>query len=217
MILGAFIVVIIGLGTVFYYGSLSKSEPVQPSTSGSEASKPDVGIVDETSSDLSDLITMDPTEVDNTNLPVTPTYKLHLTGSAQRVDISQYHLTVNGLVDTPLSISYNELLMYPSVTEVVLLICPYVFADNAEWTGIPVASILDEAGVSPNASTVIFYSVDGYQSSLNIREAQKDGVFLAYMVNGQTLPAEHGYPLRLVVTGRYGANWVKWLERIEVR
>ena len=76
--------------------------------------------------------------------------------------------------------------------------------------------LLDEAGVKPNASKVVYYSIDGYQASLTIEEALVDEVFLAYNVNGQTLPPEHGYPLRLVVKGYYGANWVKWLERIEV-
>ena len=70
--------------------------------------------------------------------------------------------------------------------------------------------------MKPNASKVVFYSIDGYQASLTIEEALVDEVFLAYNVNGQTLPPEHGYPLRLVVKGHYGANWVKWLERIEV-
>lgn len=215
LVLCVLIVVIIALSTVFYFGSVSKSKPDKPSSSGSEILKPDGGLI-EISSGFSDLVTMNPAEVDNSNLPVTPTYKLHLTGSAHRVDITQYRLIVNGLVETPLSVSYDELLQYPSVTRVVLLICPYVFADNAEWTGVPVSRLLDEAGVKPNASKVVFYSIDGYQASLTIEEALVDEVFLAYNVNGQTLPPEHGYPLRLVVKGYYGANWVKWLERIEV-
>ena len=51
---------------------------------------------------------------------------------------------------------------------------------------------------------------------LPLEKALSEGVFLAYAVNDQILPKEHGYPLRLVVTGEYGASWVKWVERIEV-
>lgn len=72
-----------------------------------------------------------------------------------------------------------------------------------------------EGGVKPEASEVTFYAIDGYSETLSLEEAQQEGVLLAYAVNGQTLPTEHGYPLRLVVKGKYGAYWVKWMERIE--
>ena len=168
---------------------------------------------------LDDLIYKNPADIDNTNLPITPVDKLGITGpsAAPEVDISEYRLTVDGLVTNPLSLTYEELLAYPSVSEVVLLICPWVFADNAGWTGVPVATILAAAGINPEASEVHLYALDGYSVSLPLETAQKEGVFLAYSVNGQTLPAIHGYPLRLVVKGQYGYNWIKWVERIEVR
>jgi sulfoxide reductase catalytic subunit YedY len=57
---------------------------------------------------------------------------------------------------------------------------------------------------------------DGYSQTLSLEDATADRVFLAHEVNGETLPAEHGYPLRLVVRHQYGSKWVKWVERIEV-
>lgn len=167
--------------------------------------------------DLPNLIYSNPAEVDNSNLPITPVEKLGVTGMAPEVNITEYQLTVDGLVETPLTLTYEALLAYPTVTEVVLLICPGFFADNAEWTGVPVTTILAEAGIKPEASKVTFYAVDGYHTELSIKDVQREGVFLAHTVNRQVLPPQHGYPLRLVVKGEYGANWVKWVERIEVR
>jgi DMSO/TMAO reductase YedYZ molybdopterin-dependent catalytic subunit len=154
--------------------------------------------------------------VDNSDLPITPVEELNTTGTPVELDINTYRLTVEGLVENPLSLSYEEITAYPNVTEVVLLICPGVFYDNAEWTGAPVADILRQAKVKPEAEKVYFEAAGGYRQILTIEEAMSDGVFLAYEVNGQPLPLEHGYPFRLVVRGKYGSRWVKWLTRIEV-
>jgi len=157
-----------------------------------------------------------PSDLDNTLLPITPIEDLHPTGRPVEVAIDEYRLVIDGLVEQPLSLTYEELLSRPQVSEVVLLICPGVFWDNAEWTGTPLAPLLEEAGLQEGAKTVKFHALDGYQSSLSLEEALADGVFLAYQVNGETLPPEHGFPLRLVARGQFGGRWVKWLERIEV-
>lgn len=163
-----------------------------------------------------DIEYLHPSEVDNTTLPITPVEDLHRTGRPQEYDIGTYRLLVEGLVEKPLSLSYEDLLSRPQVSEEVLLICPGFFWDNAVWTGTPLSLILEEAGVSPSASQVRLEGGGGYAQTLSLEEAMADGVFLAYQVNGQTLPAEHGYPIRLVARHQYGSRWVKWLERIEV-
>ena len=136
---------------------------------------------------------------------------------APEVDIVEYRLIVDGLVDTPLTLTYEEVMEYPTVTEVVRLFCPDWFIDYAEWTGVPVSTLLAESSVKPEASQVVFHALDGYRATLLIEEVQGDGVFLAHTVNGEILPAAHGYPLRLVVRDSDGNKWVKWLERIEVK
>jgi len=130
--------------------------------------------------------------------------------------MADYRLTVDGLVEKPLTLTYDDIVASPSVTEVVLLICPLTFVDNAEWTGVPVSTLLAEAGLKSGATKVEFQALDGYQNVLTLEDVQKDGVFLAYKVDGQLLPLEHGYPLRLVAEGQYGSNWVKWITHIEV-
>lgn len=156
-----------------------------------------------------------PSDVDNSTLPITAVEDLHSTGRPQEYDINTYRLVVDGLVQNSLSLSYKDILARPQVTELVLLTCPGFFWDNAEWTGTPLSLILEEAGPLPDAAEVRFVS-GSYSITLSLEEATADGVFLAYEVNGETLPVEHGYPLRLVARHQYGSKWVKWVEHIEV-
>jgi DMSO/TMAO reductase YedYZ molybdopterin-dependent catalytic subunit len=172
--------------------------------------------------DLQKLVNMDPAEVDNSNLPITPVDALHTTIPERiDVDMASYTLVVDGLVSNQLELTYTDILAYPQISDVVLLICPGFFADNAEWTGVSVASLLAEAQTMPAATTVTFYGLDVsydtyYRQTLPLDTVKQDGLVIAYQVNGQDLPPEHGYPLRLVVKGGKGFTWVKWLWRIEV-
>ena len=94
---------------------------------------------------------------------------------------------------------------------------------TAEWGGTPLSPLLEEAGVPDGTVEVLFTGLDrgidggieqAYQRSLTLDEAMRDDVLLACEMNGQPLPAQHGFPLRLVVPGWYGMTSVKWLERI---
>jgi DMSO/TMAO reductase YedYZ molybdopterin-dependent catalytic subunit len=96
---------------------------------------------------------------------------------------------------------------------------------TAEWTGVPLAALLAEAGVSDDAVEVVFTGLDRgveggveqlYERSLGLEDARRDDVLLAYACNGAPLLPQHGFPLRLVVPGWYGMTSVKWLERITV-
>ena len=158
---------------------------------------------------------------------VTSTEDLNITGQPPELDIEAYRLEVEGLVETPLSLTYEDVLAYPTVTGVVLLVCPGVFQDNAEWTGIPVWALLEEAGIKAEATEVVFQAIVStapdsgasvhYSSRIPLEEiVQNDGIFLAHTVNGETLPMEHGYPIRLVAKDRFGYDWVKWVERVVV-
>jgi DMSO/TMAO reductase YedYZ molybdopterin-dependent catalytic subunit len=151
--------------------------------------------------------------------PLTPVEKLGLTGTPIEVDVQTYRLVVDGLVEHPLSLSYDELLAYPAVSRILKLDCPGVFVDYAEWTGPLVRTLLQEAGLKPEAAAIEF-SEGGdypYSKTLALEDALRDDTLLAYKVNGVTLPIEHGYPLRLAVGSELGSYWVKWLFRIEVQ
>ncbi|MFC1899949.1 molybdopterin-dependent oxidoreductase [Chloroflexota bacterium] len=166
--------------------------------------------------DYSYLIKADPAKVDNADIPVTPIEELGITGEPQEINIDEYRLVVDGLVETPLSLTYEEVTRYPKVTEKVLCICLGLFANNAVWTGVPVGILLEGAGAE-NDTYVVFHGADGYRRFIDISYIEESSVFLAYRVNVQVLPDAHGFPLRVVVEGDYGNEWVKWLERIEVK
>ena len=131
-------------------------------------------------------------------------------------NIGDYRLIVNGLVDTPLELTYESILQYATVSEKVLLVCPGAFEETREWTGVPLKVLLAEVSPKPGATRIIFYAMDAYSQELSLADVQRDGVFLAYKVEGKTLPRDDGYPLRLVLKGVDGNFWVRWIIRIEV-
>lgn len=151
--------------------------------------------------------------------PLTALEDLGVTGTPVEVDIQSWRLVVDGLVEHPLSLSYEQLLALPTVTQVPRLDCPGFFVDYAEWTGPLVRTVLEHAGLKPEAQQVWFF--DGsqfpYERALPLDEALQDDAFLAHTLYGQPLPLQHGYPVRLVVSSRLGSYWVKWLVHIEVR
>lgn len=132
------------------------------------------------------------------------------------IDATEWGLEVKGLVDHPLVLTYEDLLSLPSVTQVTTLSCVTGYEATGEWTGVPVKSILEMAGYSESAVSVVFYAADGYTSSLTLEKALQEDTLLAYKMNGVTLPKEHGYPLRLVVPDKLGYKWVKWVIGIEL-
>jgi DMSO/TMAO reductase YedYZ molybdopterin-dependent catalytic subunit len=145
-----------------------------------------------------------------------PETDLHVTGRAQQIDLATYRLKVSGLVDHPLSLTYDELRCLPKVTDNPLLNCPGVFKDEATWSGVPIKYILDLAGVQQGATDLVLVSADGYQVKLPLATASLEKNFLAYELNGNTLPVLHGFPLRAVFPGMWGSYWLKWLVEIQI-
>ncbi len=145
-----------------------------------------------------------------------PENGLHVTGLLQWIDIATYRLKVTGLVDHPLSLTYDELRCLPQVTANPDLICLGVFSDQATWTGVPIKYLLELAGVQKGASFLTLVSADGYQVKVPLEEARAEDNFLAYEVNGKTLPVQHGFPLRAVFSSLFGSYWVKWLVEIQI-
>lgn len=161
-----------------------------------------------------------------------------------RFDESTWRLEVGGLVDRPLQLTLRDLRNMPSQTQVVTLECagngrtlldPPVEGEKwalgavstAEWTGVPLVEVLDRAGLAADAQEVLFRGADGgtvpgraetihFERSLAIDDARGSEALLAYAMNGEALPLQHGYPLRLVVPGWYAVASVKWLTEIEV-
>jgi DMSO/TMAO reductase YedYZ molybdopterin-dependent catalytic subunit len=156
-------------------------------------------------------------------------------------DETDWSVAVGGLVERPLALSLEDLRARPAVTHVVTMECagngrarlhprplsqPWLAeaVGTAAWTGTPLAPILREAGLHADAAELVFTGADhgtqggiehDYQRSLPVADALRDEVLLAYAVNGQPLPPQHGFPVRLLVPGWYGMTSVKWLTGIE--
>jgi len=165
----------------------------------------------------SDIIFMRPDEIDPSLLPLDSIEDLHTTGIPPEIDLKTWRLEVFGEnVRNPLSLSYEELKAMNMVKKKAILICPSFFADYAEWEGVPLADILKLARVKKDYKKVIFKAEDGYRTSFDKNEIEKQLLFLALSVNGEVLPKEHGFPVRLVAEDTLGGSWVKWLSSIKV-
>jgi DMSO/TMAO reductase YedYZ molybdopterin-dependent catalytic subunit len=164
-----------------------------------------------------------------------------------QLDVKNWRLKVEGAIERPLELNYDELTKMPSRTQVALLECAgnsRVFltpkakgvqwelgaVGNAEWTGVPLAAVLDRAGIKKGAVEVILEGADEgeikedpkspgkihFARSLPLEKARKPEVLLAHRMNGKELPPSHGFPVRAIVAGWYGMASVKWLTRIVV-
>src|SRR3954454_15827679 len=159
-----------------------------------------------------------------------------------RVAPETWRLEVGGAVARPLSLSLDDLRSRPTVSTPVTFECagngralldprplsqPWLLeaVGTGSWTGTPLRSLLDEAGVGDGAVEVLFTGLDrgveggveqAYERSLPLADASREEVLLAWELNGAPLPPQHGFPLRLVVPGWYGMTNVKWLAAIAV-
>lgn len=167
-----------------------------------------------------------PFEVPGASPYVTPTedfYRIDTALSAPQVSTDGWRLRFDGMVDEPFELTYEELLALPSIEVPVTLQCVSneVGGDlvgNAVWQGVPLADLLERAGVQAGAEQVFTRSVDGWTAGFPVEAVDGDRVaIVAYAMNGEPLPVPHGFPARLVVSGLYGyVSATKWLERIEL-
>ncbi|HEX2701473.1 MAG TPA: molybdopterin-dependent oxidoreductase [Acidimicrobiales bacterium] len=157
---------------------------------------------------------------------VTPTgrfFRIDEALVAPAVDLRSWRLRVTGLVDTPLELTYDQLLAEPLVERHITLACvssevggPLV--GTSRWLGVPLAHLLRRAGVRPDATQVVGRSVDGFTAGFPV-EVAMDGrdALVAVAMEGRPLPRVHGFPARLVVPGLYGyLSATKWLRQIEL-
>lgn len=134
----------------------------------------------------------------------------------QMIDPDTYVLQVDGLVQTPSSFTYKELLAMEHTQKLVTVNCVEGWSVKALWEGIPLLSILAQANPAPTANTVIFHAVDGYTTSIPLADIQERNLIIADHINGIVLPAATGFPYILVAEDRWGYKWIRWLVRIEL-
>lgn len=131
---------------------------------------------------------------------------------------ADYRLTVDGLVKNPVTMTIDDILRHPSITETRFYKCVTGWeVPNAKWTGIRLSDLLNRVQPLPGAGAVKFYSFDGvYTESLTMAQARHPDVLLAYKLMGKPLARSQGAPLRLVVPTMYGYKFIKWVNRVEL-
>jgi len=150
-------------------------------------------------------------------------YRIDTALVVPRVDVQRWRLQVNGMVDHPYELTFDELLGMPLVEQPLTLACVSnevggELVGNAVWLGVPLVEILNRAGVREDATQLVGRSVDGFTAGFPT-EIAFDGrpAMVAIGMNGEPLPAVHGFPARLVVPGLYGyVSATKWLKQIEL-
>ena len=172
--------------------------------------------------------------LDGTITPQGCAFERHHSGA---IDLkkSDYRLMINGLVDTPLVFTYEDLERFPRENHVYFCECAantgmewagaqlngaqftHGMIHNMEYTGVPLRLLLEEAGYDTSGKWVFVEGADASSNGRSIpMEKALDDVLVAFKANGEALRKEHGYPVRLVVPGWEGNMWVKWIRRIEV-
>ncbi|HEY7875537.1 MAG TPA: molybdopterin-dependent oxidoreductase [Actinomycetota bacterium] len=137
------------------------------------------------------------------------------------IDPETWRLSVTGLVDRPLSLTYDEVRAFPLVERFHTLQCISNeinghLIGTAKWIGVPLPLILERAGIQPGAVEVVFRASGGYSDSHSVEVAMDDSSLIALGMNGRVLPRAHGFPARLLTLGTYGIKNPKWLTEIEV-
>ncbi len=150
-------------------------------------------------------------------------YRIDTALIVPQVDVASWRLNVNGLVDRPFEMTFDDLLAMPTVEEAVTLSCVSNsvggnLVGNAVWQGVPLRDVLDRAGVQAEGTQVVGKSVDGFTVGFPT-EAVYDGrtALVAFGMNGEPLPVNHGFPARLVVSGLFGyVSATKWLSELRL-
>ncbi len=172
--------------------------------------------------------------LDGTITPQGCAFERHHSGA---IDLRKedYRLMINGLVDQPLVFTYEDLERFARINRVFFCECAantgmewagaqlngaqftHGMIHNMEYSGVPLRTLLEEAGVKPEGKWVYVEGADASSNGRSIPlEKALDDVLVAFKANGEALRKEHGYPVRLVVPGWEGNMWIKWLRRIEV-
>ena len=131
-------------------------------------------------------------------------------------DLADWDLRLTGLVDTPMTLSFDELQTLPTADETFDIHCVTKWSKfDTRWTGVCLTTLMEIAGVRPSATHLIEHAEFGYTTNLPLTDVRRDDVLVAWAFDGEPLEPEHGYPVRLVLPHRYFWKSAKWLRVLE--
>lgn len=200
-----------GTNRLLFSSQQQASQPVVPVLPASQSSSAPAGFQNPV---LSPLLQYE----------VTPTelfYRIDISPIIPDVNAETWRLSVKGLVDNPIEITYEELKAMPSVEQFSTLGCVSnkVGGDlisNAIWKGVPLRNLLEQAKIKQGAEYIVFRCFDGYDVGIPLEKGLEDGTILAYDMNRETLTPAHGFPVRAIVPNIYGMMNAKWITEIEI-
>lgn len=186
--------------------------PPPPTTQAPAPQRNRAGYYDNTVNGISPIVT-----------PNSDFYRIDTAIVVPSVDVNSWELSISGMVDRPYTMDFAELVGMGLVETPVTLSCVSNrvggnLVDNAVWRGVPLSDVLNRAGVQRGATQIVGRSVDNWNSGFPTEYAFDGRVALvAVAMNGEPLPREHGFPVRLVIAGLYGyVSATKWLEEIRL-
>ncbi|MCB0122145.1 MAG: molybdopterin-dependent oxidoreductase, partial [Caldilineaceae bacterium] len=147
-------------------------------------------------------------------------YRIDINTRPPVIERASWELTVAGLFDRTDPLTLDDLMAMPAVTQPITLSCisNRIGGDlisASEWTGVRLRDLLEELGLQAEAQELAMEAVDGFYESVTMRDMMDPRTLLVYGMNGETLPVEHGFPLRIYIPNRYGMKQPKWITRIE--
>jgi DMSO/TMAO reductase YedYZ molybdopterin-dependent catalytic subunit len=135
----------------------------------------------------------------------------------QNIDKAKYRLAITGLVNNSVNYTYDDVVNnFSSTLQVATLPCVEGWSVTMLWQGVSINDLIQQLGVSPNATTLIFLASDGYSTSLPLDFVIQNNIMIAYKMNNVTLTAQTGWPFFLVAKSQYGYKWIEWLTEINV-
>lgn len=171
-------------------------------------------------------------DVQNDKLPellkpqtlITPNEEFYILqiGDPVKLDVANWRLVISGLVEKPMPpLKLEQIKAMEPVETMRTLKCigdPIGTEQmgNAKWKGVRLRDLLQKTGVKQNAKVAVFQCADGYHTAIPIEDALNENTILAYQMNQQPLPVEHGFPVRLLNPGHYGTKNPKWIVNIQL-
>lgn len=149
-------------------------------------------------------------------------YRIDINSRPPEIDAEGWAVDITGLVDDEIRLNIDDIRALPAQTQILTMQCISNriggdLTSSSRWTGARFKDVLELAGVQAGATGALIKSVDGFFEFVVMEDIMDDRTLLVYEMNGEPLPVEHGFPLRIYIPNRYGMKQPKWIESIEMR